>query len=535
DFAVTLTDDPDELQLKEANGLVNPNPLIVRRAGSAKPVPKKPVDAKPYPPAPPKGMVGLSDLKITKATFDPPGVEFTVRLHDEGGEFLEAWASVGIPNPAELVKTCAGAIDQGLLSVNGIDFANPDPALKVQRASLKKGSMPGEWIGTVKYPKAVLDDAAVDFGLAAALRLNNKIEKTNAAVIRLDLKTGAVIPPKAVPPSSRKEFRPKEVARFESTWWTDAGFSADGSRVLGLGADMQYSEWDLVRKERTYHKPGDKSFTSLAVSADFRQALAMERPNEKALGRLHLWDVREGKSIRSWEEPKGGWELYRPRAAFTPDGTRVAVLYREPSTKALPGGGFEFGGETKSQVFLFEVSSGKAVSPYAATSDTCLAFTPDGKQLLTDRYANIQVSDARTGVADRQFTGVPGFPTQAAMCSDGSYAAASCSRDSKYSVIVWEGGRNREVRQWKDFKTYVKFTFAPDNRTLLVMESGDRSKGLSGVIRAKDVPSDRALAYQELPKGLEFRQPVFSADGQRLVASAEDGSKGWVIVWDLEN
>jgi len=201
-FTVTLGTDPDEMVLKEASDLVKPNPLSMRRQGSAKPV-IKPVDGKSYPAAPPSGTIGLSDLHVTKTTFNPPSVEFTIRLHDEGGDLLEAWASVGVPDPSELVKTCAGAIDQGLLSVNGIDFANPDPSLKVQRVSFKKGKLPGELIGTVQYPKVVLDGATVEFGLAAAVKLKGKIEKTNAAVMRLDLKTGTVLPRQPMAPGPR--------------------------------------------------------------------------------------------------------------------------------------------------------------------------------------------------------------------------------------------------------------------------------------------------------------------------------------------
>lgn len=155
---------------------------------------------KAVPPAPSKdepGSIAFSDLKIAKTSFEPPSVEFTIRLDLAGGEMLEAWASVGVKDAGKMLTTFAGAIDAGLLSVNGIDFANPDPSLKAQRVTMKKSAEDANvYECTVRYPKLILDAPETEFTIVAAVRKDKKIVKTNAATARVNLKTGAGLPPK---------------------------------------------------------------------------------------------------------------------------------------------------------------------------------------------------------------------------------------------------------------------------------------------------------------------------------------------------
>jgi hypothetical protein len=136
--------------------------------------------------------VRFSDLKITKTTFSPPSVEFTIRLDLAGGSLLEAWASVGMKDAGEVLEVFAGALHQGLLAVNGIDFANPSPSLKAQRVSMKKGPDGATYQCVVSYPKLVLDHPETEFTIVAAVRNGDEIIKSNAATRHVNLKTGEV-------------------------------------------------------------------------------------------------------------------------------------------------------------------------------------------------------------------------------------------------------------------------------------------------------------------------------------------------------
>jgi hypothetical protein len=150
----------------------------------------------PSTPAPaPKPEFGFSDLRIKSTSFEPPSVEFTIRLNLDGGKLLEAWASVGIDNAGKTLEVFAGAIDQGLLEVDGINFANPDPALKAQRVVMRQSaSDPFLYECSVRYPKLVLAMSETEFTILAALEKDKKIVKTNASTVRVDLKTGKTQP-----------------------------------------------------------------------------------------------------------------------------------------------------------------------------------------------------------------------------------------------------------------------------------------------------------------------------------------------------
>jgi hypothetical protein len=164
-------------------------------SGPPPPTPSKKPPATKAPPGPNgASRIRLSDLTITKTTFEPPSVEFTVRLDLAGGELLEAWASVGVPDAGKTLEVFAGALYKGLLSVNGIDFAKPDPALKAQRVSMKKSANDANvYVCAVRYPKLILDDPETEFTMVAAVDKDQDIVKTNAVMARVNLKTGKVL------------------------------------------------------------------------------------------------------------------------------------------------------------------------------------------------------------------------------------------------------------------------------------------------------------------------------------------------------
>jgi hypothetical protein len=197
EFTVLPVSNASQLVVREAAGRVTPNPLTMKRAkddlATPAPTPQPPSEPKPAP-IPSSGKVGFSDLKITRMTFDPPSVEFTIRLDLAGGELLEAWASVGITDASPALEVFAGALHQGLLGVNGIDFSNPDPSLKAQRVTMKRSVKdPNLYECKVHYPQLVLADPVTEFTIVAAVEKDKKIVKTNAAMVKVNLKTGEVV------------------------------------------------------------------------------------------------------------------------------------------------------------------------------------------------------------------------------------------------------------------------------------------------------------------------------------------------------
>lgn len=202
DFELAILDETtsEELVVREVNNRLTPNPRRFQRdtakEDEPKTPPKKAAEAKsPLNTVAEPGQPRFSDLTVTRTTADPPSVEFTIKFDAQGGKLLEAWSSVGINNPGPVLKDFAGALYQGLLGVNGIDFANPDPSLKAQRVSMKKSAKGDNlYECTVRFPKVVLNDPETDFAIVAAVDKDGKVLKSNVAGVRLNLKTGAIRP-----------------------------------------------------------------------------------------------------------------------------------------------------------------------------------------------------------------------------------------------------------------------------------------------------------------------------------------------------
>lgn len=164
---------------------------ISKRNDGSDPQPKAVAQSKS--PDPKIGKLKISHLTVTRTTFNPPTVEFTIRLDVDGGRLLEAWASVGVKDAGPVLDVFAGAVHQGLIGINGIDLVNPAPDLKAQRVSMKQSPTdPTLYIGKVTYPKLQLKDSVTEFTIVAAIEKDKKILKTNAATVTVDLKTGTV-------------------------------------------------------------------------------------------------------------------------------------------------------------------------------------------------------------------------------------------------------------------------------------------------------------------------------------------------------
>ncbi len=460
EFAILPESSAERLVVKDLRGNVSTNLITLQRRGGMGSAPTPPGPAPVQVPKTPgggamrkpsTGVVQFSELTITRTTFTPPSVAFTIRLDLAGGTLLEAWASVGVLDAGKTLEVFAGAIDQGLLEANGINFANPDPALKAQRVSMKPSAAdPDVYECTVRYPKLQLVDPETEFTIVAAVRKDKEILKTNAAMVKVNLKTGAVAvgkadsgaPGKAAATEARDY---KLVHTFSCPEGSVVRFLADSKHLIAVSPKLELTEWDLATKMVVRKSPAQERHRVLTTSNDFRFAFTLERADEKKLGKLHIWDLEKGQSIQSWPEPPGAWEKYAPRASMNPDGSTVAVLYREPYLRTLPNGNIQFGGE-KREVFLWNTQSGERITPFSVRSEFGLAFSPDGKRLLGDDQDGKLIHwDARSGKQLQSFAGAPGTSVGHLHSTDGRYVAASCFKDKQHWVVLWQSSSGKAL------------------------------------------------------------------------------------------
>jgi WD40 repeat protein len=257
-------------------------------------------------------------------------------------------------------------------------------------------------------------------------------------------------------------------------------------------------------------------------------------------------------AVRVWD-PVTGKELVRfvgkVRAegiAFSPDGKLIAS-----TGPALGVVAFVM------PVHLWDAATGKEVRRFEGTGEL-VAFSPDGKALLTVHGANLVLWDVAGGNELRRMK--DGGARSAAFSPDGKSLATG---QDGGALDLWDVATGRNLKQLtKDAGLEPVVAFAPDGKSLFVAGNGDIfrwnlatgtqtahwSSGKNGRIKSLAVaPDGKSVAYggtwegavhlDDASTGKELRyfevgavaSVAFSADGKRLVAGVDNR----VRIWDV--
>jgi WD40 repeat protein len=289
-------------------------------------------------------------------------------------------------------------------------------------------------------------------------------------------------------------------------WSLDrVAFSADGKCVIAGNRFDGIRVWDTAsgKLRFEYPKEGRKSCNGIAILPDRKQVMVM-------IGnRAHFFDATTGKDLQSYLLPG----FSSREISFSCDGKRMAVVAQQAHT-----------------VEFRDVASGKLDLTFRVSNDPAspsierLALSPDGKQLLTNCFAESKARlwDIQSGKPLQLFDG----HTQ-------SIRDFAFSRDAR---LILTGSRDGTARIWDTATGQALRTFkGRANRVDAMALSPDGKQVLYTSVASTKVCVWNAETGQEmrpLRGGLgRVVSAVFSLDGKHvLTGSVMDGMR----LWDVE-
>jgi WD40 repeat protein len=228
-------------------------------------------------------------------------------------------------------------------------------------------------------------------------------------------------------------------------------------------------------------------------------------------GGTSLWEAKTGKKIAHWEECNA--------AIFSPDGNRLLGVAPARVIGVAGGGVTVCDAKTGKNLLVLEGSGNLEIWGKAS-------FSPDGNCIVAAAGDAIHVWDAATG--KEMYSLVPGYGDKAGLF------AASFSPDNKQivtgsdsgGVLLWDTKTRKQLRDFS-LPSWVKVWdvgFSPDgNRILASAEDG---------VHVWDAATSKELYKLEVPTPYRsFVDASFSPDGKWIVSSGPDYT---TRVWDAE-
>ncbi len=349
---------------------------------------------------------------------------------------------------------------------------------------------------------------------------------------------------------------------------TAVAIAPDGARIASGGEDRSVKLWNAADGRHLLSLPGapDSPVTALSFASDGRLAAAAKdalvrvwdvdasrllgtMTHDSVVGSVafgpsgdvlvtgtddgaHVWDAREFRRLfvaGKGEQVHG--------VAFAPDGSYLAVATDEgvtlfdPKTQqemrkiGLPEGATCLAasatrlaaGSNDSSVALLDPATGEIEAVLRSHEDpvSALAFTPDGKHLVTASYdKTVRVFDAEAGLQLAVFQG-----HDEAVLSVGCAEGLLVSGAADGTMRLWmprTGGAVVTLRGDEDFLSAVAFD--PAGAVVAATSAGH------GEIRVFDAWTGEPLRYIEEAGGLSSL--AFSADGARILVGGDEDATG---------
>ena len=259
-------------------------------------------------------------------------------------------------------------------------------------------------------------------------------------------------------------------------------FSPDGKRLAAAGG-YNLRIWDIETRQEVLALRGHTApVTAVVFGAGGRFLASAGR--EQA---VRLWDLTAPPNPQVLRDGR----TYFTSAVLSPDGELAAAAGHDPTPgKTIHG-----------TVTVWKTATGERVRTLAGHTNMVngLAFSPNGKQLLSAGWDRVTIWDIATGAEALSFRGHKGSnPTfqgaNAAVFSPDGTRVASTGQDG--TVQVWDPGTGKVQFRWEDASQGQRF-----GQCLAFNATGDRlAVGFRSDLKVFDLPGRRVLTT--IPQGV---------------------------------
>ena len=333
-------------------------------------------------------------------------------------------------------------------------------------------------------------------------------------------------------------------------------FSKDG-KLLAVGEPTDIRIWDTVTgKTVRSFKAGRDSIRSIAFSPDSKKLISGDGAKD-----VRFWDFESGQPVASETVSHAGDAF---SVTPSPDGKSLLSGSGGKSHVGASSGPGAAKKDTSKTVRLWDLSSDRLLQTFTGHAAWLepVAFSPDGKNVLTADNTTVKVWDALTGKLLRSLaSGHDAEIGTIDYSASGRNFVTSASYDK--SLKIWSADTGKVLRTLKDTENAVAAAISPDSKRVALggagkwiklweLDSGRPQRTLTGhssfVTSIAFAPGSATLATASGDETLriwdantgrtirtirghtgEINSVAYDASGQRLLSAAKDST---VRVWD---